>query len=185
MLTGRLVRLREHREEDIKLAQEFFNNPEVVKTLYFGTPYPVTYADQKSFLERSSAFKDDYNFAIETIEEPRYIGSCGIKCVDWKNSRVELGISIGERRLHGKGYGTDAIATLVGFIFDEMNINKIKLEVVAFNEGAIRCYEKAGFKKEGLLKREIYRGGRYHDLVVMAIFRADYFRTDIKRAVMV
>ena len=41
----------------------------------------------------------------------------------------------------------------------------------AFNEGALRCYEKCGFKREGLLKEEIYREGAYHDVVMMGLRR--------------
>lgn len=139
-------------------------------------PFPFTYADQKSFVDSNSAFNSEYNFAIESLESARYIGGCGIKNLDWKNSKLEVGIAIGDKRLRGKGYGSDAMRVLVDFIFNEMSINKVKLDVLAFNRGAIRCYEKVGFREEALLKDEVYRGGRYHDLVIMSIFRRDYFK---------
>ena len=41
----------------------------------------------------------------------------------------------------------------------------------AFNAGAIRCYEKCGFRQEGVLRDEIYREGRYHDAIEMALIR--------------
>ena len=65
---------------------------------------------------------------------------------------------------------------LMNFIFEEMNINKIKLNVYAFNERAIKSYEKCGFKKEGLLRQEIFRQGKYNDEVVMGILREEYYR---------
>lgn len=185
MLKGKLVKLREYREEDIKIAQDYINDPDTIRSLAIAVPFPFTYADEKKFVEGNSAFNSEYNFAIETLENPRYIGGCGIKNLDWKNSKLEIGIAIGDKKLRGKGYGTDAMKVLVDFIFNEMNINKIKLEVFTFNQGAIRCYEKAGFREEAILKNEVYRGGKFHDVVVMSIFRADYFRTDINRAIMV
>lgn len=63
---------------------------------------------------------------------------------------------------------------LVNFIFNEMNINKIKLDVYSFNTRAIKCYEKLGFKKEGTLRKEIFREGKYHDILVYGMFRDEF-----------
>ena len=51
------------------------------------------------------------------------------------------------------------------------NLHKLKATVFAFNAGAIRCYEKCGFIREGVLRDEIYREGKYHDAIEMALIR--------------
>jgi len=55
-----------------------------------------------------------------------------------------------------------------------MNINKIKLDVYSFNIRAIKCYEKLGFKQEGTLRKEIFREGKYHDILVYGMFRDEF-----------
>ncbi|HQL34309.1 MAG TPA: GNAT family protein, partial [Treponemataceae bacterium] len=60
------------------------------------------------------------------------------------------------------------------FIFDQMNIRKIKLLVYAFNERAIKSYKKCGFIVEGIKKLEVYKNGAYHDEIEMALFRDDW-----------
>lgn len=50
-----------------------------------------------------------------------------------------------------------------------MNLHKLKVQVYAFNEGAIRCYRANGFEQEGLLKGELFRDGEYRDVVVMGL----------------
>nr|WP_206076217.1 GNAT family protein [Marinitoga lauensis] len=72
------------------------------------------------------------------------------------------------------GYGTEAMKLLVNFIFDEMNINKVKLHVFSFNKRAIRSYEKVGFKVEGVLREQIFREGKYHDEIIMGILRREW-----------
>ena len=52
--------------------------------------------------------------------------------------------------------------------------NRIWLGVNAANERAVRAYEKAGFVKEGLLRQEQFRNGRYDDVVRMAVLRDEY-----------
>ncbi|HAS79648.1 MAG TPA: N-acetyltransferase [Fusobacteriaceae bacterium] len=172
MYEGKLVRLREYRKGDIERAKEFLNDFEVRKNLQPTIPYPFTLEDEEKWYSGISAIKDTYTFALETLED-RYIGGCGINSIDWKNSKVVIGIFIGDKEYWSKGYGSDAINILVKFIFDEMNINKIALNVYSFNERAIKCYEKCGFKREGVLREELFRQGRYHDEILMSILKSE------------
>lgn len=175
MYTGEKVRLREYRREDIPAALKYLNDPEVKSNLDPGIPYLYTLENETKWYEELSANKDTYSFAIETIEEEKYIGGCGVNEVDWKNSVAVIGIFIGDKNYWDKGYGTDAMQILIRFVFEQMNIHKIKLNVYAFNERAIRCYEKCSFKKEGTLRQEIFRDGKYHDQYIMSILKEEYF----------
>ena len=174
MYDGKLVRLREYRKSDIKLVLEYINDVEVKRNLNPGIPFPYTMEDEEKWYETNSALNDTYNFAIETIEDKIYFGGCGINNVDWKNSKVVVGIFIGNKDYWNNGYGTDAMNVLIKFIFEQMNINKIKLHVYSFNERAIKCYEKCGFKQEGVLRKELYRNGQYYDEILMGLLKEEY-----------
>lgn len=176
MYTGKLIKLRAYKKEELPLVVEYINDPEVKRNVNPGIPYIYTLEDEEKWYENCSASNDTYHFAIETLDTREYIGGCGINEVDFKNSKVTIGIFIGNKEYWGKGYGTDAIKTLTSFIFDQMNINKIKLSVYAFNKRAMRCYEKCGFKVEGTLHQELFRDGAYHDEFVMALLREDYIK---------
>lgn len=175
MYSGELVRLREYKKEDVKLAQDYINDPEVKRLLNPGIPYLYTLEDEQKWFDSLSASNDTYSFAIETLEDSKYIGGCGINRIDWKNSVAEVGIFIGDKDKWGKGYGTDAMRILVKFIFEQMNINRIKLNVFSFNQRAIKSYEKCGFKVEGILRQEVFRDGKYYDDIVMGILKEEYF----------
>ena len=174
MYEGEKVRLRPYVKEDTELVWKLINDPEIKRYLVPGIPYPFTLTDEEKWIMSQSATRDTYSFAIEDKATGRYLGGCGVNQVDWKNSRVMVGIFIGEKDFLGKGYGTDAMKTLVRFVFEEMNINKIKLEVYAFNERAIKSYRKCGFTIEGTLRQEVFRGGQYHDAHIMSLLRSEY-----------
>jgi RimJ/RimL family protein N-acetyltransferase len=70
-----------------------------------------------------------------------------------------------------RGYGSDAIASLVRFAFEEMNLRKLKISVFDYNERAKHLLASHGFVDEATLRQEFYREGRYHDLVILSIFR--------------
>ncbi|MCD6551827.1 GNAT family protein [Thermotoga sp.] len=174
MLEGKLVRLRAYRREDIEKALEYINDPEVKKYLVRGIPFPWQREDEEKWYQNLNPFSiNSYSFAIEKLSSGEYIGGCGINKIDWKNSVAEVGIFLGRSRWN-QGYGTDAMRILVGFIFDEMNINKIKLHTYSFNERAKRVYEKEGFKVEGILRQELFREGKYHDIIVMGLLRSEW-----------
>lgn len=176
MYVGERIRLREYRKEDIEQRLRFINDPEILRYLESGIPYPLTLNEELKWFESVSAFKDTYRFAIETLEDSQYIGDCGINSIDWKNSVASAVIFIGNKKYLGKGYGTDAMKTLLDFVFMEMNLNKVRLNVYSFNERAVKSYEKCGFKQEGVLRQEIFRNGNYYDTIVMGILRDEFLK---------
>jgi len=175
MYTGQKVRLREYRKEDVEKALHYMNDSETKRFLSPGIPYLYTLEDERKWFENLSAAKDIYNFAIETLADEKYIGGCGLNSIDWKNSVAAVGIFIGDKEYWGKGYGTDVMKVLIKFIFEQVNIHKIKLNVYSFNERAIKCYEKCGFKVEGVLRQEIFRDGRYYDEIIMGLLKEEFF----------
>lgn len=175
MYIGKKVKLREYRKEDMILAQKFLNDAKVKRLMNPNIPFLYTYEDEEKWFQSQSAMNDLYNFAIETLEEKKYIGGCGINKLDWKNSVATIGIFIGNEDYWSKGYGSDALNILIKFIFEQMNIHKIKLGVYSYNKRAIKCYEKCGFKKEGVLREELFRDGKYHDVIIMGILKDEYY----------
>ncbi|GAB6189108.1 GNAT family protein [Marinitoga arctica] len=174
MFEGKKVRLRAYKKEDLDKVVEYINDIEVRRGLTPGIMFPFRYEDEEKWYESINPLGNgEYNFAIELKKTGEYIGGCGIPNVDWKNSVVTVGIFIGKPFLNN-GYGTEAMKLLVNFVFNEMNINKVKLHVFSFNKRAIRSYEKVGFKIEGVLREQIFREGKYHDEIIMGILKREW-----------
>ena len=172
MFYGEKVCLRAYRQEDIEIATSLVNDKELKKFLAPGIPFPMSPWEEESWVKSQNGNQNgEYNFAIEDIETKKYIGGCGIHNVNWLTRVAVVGIMIGDKEYWGKGYGTDAMKVLMKFIFEDMNINKIRLSHFSFNQRAKRCYEKCGFHVEGILKDEIFKEGKYYDEIIMSAFR--------------
>lgn len=172
MYEGNLVRLRAFDSSDLLRLQDFSNDYQVMRGASGAILYPSTVEDASRAMSASTSYSSgEYQFAIEAKTDRILIGQCGFVKVNWKNRVGEIAIMIGDKDYRGKGYGADAIRLLIRFGFEEMNLRKIKALVFDFNEAALRCYEKCGFRKEAVLQKEIYREGRYHDVVQMCLFR--------------
>lgn len=169
MYEGRLVRLRAFERGDVDVNHAFVNDYETVRGMLSGIPFPSSMQDEYRWLEQQTSYsRGEYQFAVEDGGGD-IVGRCGLTRVDWKNRVAELAIMIGTP-YRGRGYGSEAMALLCDFCFREMNLHKLKVSVFAFNQAAVRCYEKNGFVREGVLRNEIFRDGEYQDVILLAKF---------------
>jgi len=106
------------------------------------------------------------------------IGSVGLQ-ID--GTRATLGIAIHDERYWNKGLGTEAVTTLVDGAFRARPLVRIDLTVLPDNERAIRAYERAGFKREGTLRRYTYQNGAYRDVVLMSILHEEWSASRVPR----
>ena len=80
------------------------------------------------------------------LVDNRAIGQVNYNEINRETNSVELDIIIAEDVDKNKGYGTDALKTLVNYLFQNMNIQLCWIEAVTKNTRAVRAYQKAGFK---------------------------------------
>jgi len=174
MIVGTKVRLRPIERDDLPRYVAWFGDPEVRRYLALILPFSLAQEERwfEGLLERLER-QEDVLLAVETADGV-HIGNIGLHAIDWQNRSAELGIAIGEKSYWGQGYGTDAIRTLLGLAFREMNLHRVFLRVDADNARGIRCYEKAGFQREGVSREATFKGGEYQDQYVMSILESEF-----------
>jgi RimJ/RimL family protein N-acetyltransferase len=111
-------------------------------------------------------------FAIEDLQG-ELIGDLELDHICWNTRQAELRIRIGEKAFWGLGYGSDALSTVVMYYMGEKNFQRIYLKVYHFNERAIRCYKKNGFRQIGILQRGVKD---WKDIILMEINRTFYYK---------
>ncbi len=174
MIEGQLVRLRRPEPTDAERCHRWFNDQDVVGNL-IAQRYPISLAEEERFLSGMSqmSFSNGGILAIET-KDGRHIGTTSFYDVRMEDSQAGLAITIGEKECWSQGYGGDAVVTLLGFAFHEMNLNRVWLTTVEYNKRAIACYKRCGFREEARLRQDVYRHRRYWDFVEMGILRQEF-----------
>jgi RimJ/RimL family protein N-acetyltransferase len=174
MWRGDKVELGPIQREYLPKYVEWLNDWEVSRFLVPGIPFLLNLEDETDWFEQRRKDKNSMVFAILALPERQLIGNCGLHNLDWKNRSAVFGIIIGEKTFWNKGYGTDATRTLLRFAFEQLGLNRVELEVYAFNPRAARAYEKAGFRRDGVRRAALYRDGKFHDIYLMGILREDW-----------
>jgi RimJ/RimL family protein N-acetyltransferase len=172
MIAGEHVILRAFEREDAERCYRWMNDPNIVRTLK--TRYPIAFVSETEWLERAMhPGTDERHFAIERKDDRTHIGNASIHEIDWVSRTGWFGLFIGEPAAWNRGFGSDAIRASVRFAFDDMNLEKLRINVFDYNDRAKHVLETLGFVQEGLLRREFYREGTYHDIVILSKFREE------------
>ncbi len=132
-----------------------------------------TLKDEINYLEEFSK-NNDIIFGIVRKENDELIGSCSFTHVDYMTQCAELGIIIGDPDSRGKGYGQEVVKMLLEYGFNTLNFHSIYLTVYTFNEDAIACYKKVGFKEIGKRREAGYINGKRCDILYMDILKEEY-----------
>jgi len=139
----------------------------------------MTLDDEKDWISNTSK-GNDYYLAIINSENDNLIGNCSLKSINYKNRIGEVGIFIGNESDRNNGYGAEALRLLLDYGFNYLNLNNIMLTVKSFNERAIKCYEKVGFKEFGRRRESYFLNGKYYDDVQMDILASEFKGNYIK-----
>jgi len=174
ILRGERVFLRAPERSDIPAFVRWFNDS--LTTSFIMMRAPMSQASEEQWFDQmlQRDGKEAYHFVICLIEDGRAIGNLGLFEIDHVNGHAGIGITIGEKELWGRGYGTDAMNALVDFGFGMLRLERLWLDVYDFNVRARRSYEKAGFVVEGTRRHEVFKRGRYYDTILMSILRDEW-----------
>ncbi len=125
----------------------------------------ITKEDLKIYIHEKYNQPDCLFFGIFLKENGEHIGNIKLEPIDFKKKIATLGMLIGVKNYWGKGYATETLKTLISYSFNILDLEEINLGLLKQNIGALKAYEKSGFKfyetngeiyKLKVLKKECY-----------------------------
>lgn len=162
MLEGKNLNLRIAEKDDVSLVAEWWRNPQ----------YMGEYQDAMDISEgklEKVMLKDTIFFIIEKKDGTR-IGHVG-SFPRGRSMQIGYAVVPSER---GKGYGTEAVQIMVDHLFLSKDIVRIQAPTETRNVASRRALEKAGFSKEGIMRKSLYVRGEYRDMYLYSILREEW-----------
>jgi len=117
-------------------------------------------------------------YKVINTSDRRVIGHIELNGIDLRNKAATLcRVLVGDRSLRGKGIAPQMLKELLEVGFSQFGLHRIDLLVFDFNQAAIRCYEKVGFRKEGHIREARKIGNEYWSLYQMSILEHEWRST--------
>ena len=175
MLKGQKVILRPlDIEKDLERCFRWVNDFEVMQ--FLGRPYqPIPREKERILLQKILDDESTVMFAVDTLEG-KHIGMIGLHHISHFDGTAVTGTFIGDKNFWGRGYGTDAKMLLLWYGFTVLNLRRISSRVAANNLRSLGCQLKCGYQVEGVWRKELYKNGRYHDIILLAVFRRGWLK---------
>ena len=172
-IIGEKVLLRAIEETDKEMFLNLINDPETEKMLG-GSSFPVSAIEQEKWIKNQAGNKTNLRCVIaEKSKEELGLGTIILTDVDYKNGTAQAHIKMLKGEGRGKGFGTDALKTLVEYAFAELRLNCIYAEVLSYNNISQRLFEKCGFHRDGVLRARAYKDNGYNDVILYSILKTD------------
>jgi RimJ/RimL family protein N-acetyltransferase len=162
-------RLRPWRPGDEHALARHANDHRVWRTLRDDFPYPYTLRDAETWVRHAAALPPLQEMAVAVEGEP--VGGIGIVPQrDVHRRTAELGYWLGAE-LWGRGIMTAAVRSFAAAVFERRDFGRLQALVFASNPASARVLEKAGWTREGVLRRHVLKEGGLTDAIVYAALR--------------
>jgi RimJ/RimL family protein N-acetyltransferase len=159
------------REEDTEIMVRWGEDSEYLRNVDTEIAFPKT---KEQLATEGKTDLNEVYFRLRTIDDDHLIGFVAVHSIEWNNRTGLLAIGIGDSSNRNKGYGSDALKLILRYAFLELNLDRVGLEVIEYNKGGIRAYEKVGFQQEGRKRSVVYRDGKRYDSIVMGVLRPEW-----------
>ena len=166
------IRIRKFERTDIPKKVEWINNPENNQFLHYDIPICVEKTEK--WFDSHLGEDTRYDAVIEADGIP--VGTIGLLAIDWKNSKAEYYIAMGETDYKGKGVAKEASRLILEYGFRTLGLNRIYLFTEVKNIAAQMLFERVGFLREGIIRQDITSHGKYVDRIAYGILREDWDR---------
>jgi len=166
--------IRSYELSDLDALVKYANNIKVSQLLRDQFPFPYTRTDAETWLMEACNQYIETNFAIANKQE--LIGAIGINPQEDVNRfSAEIGYWLGEP-FWVKGIATDAVRVFTKYVFDNFDLNRIFANVFEGNIASEKVVMKAEYQKEAILKKAVYKNGKFLDQYIYAILKDEFIK---------
>ena len=169
MIRGEKVTLRTIRESDLDTLLDLICDLEN-RGDYVPLDLPSQVGIRKRFQEDGFLGASESTLVICAAD--KVVGTISFMHAGYHDG-LELGYAIFDEMDRNKGYATDALSSLVKFLFETKKINRLQVSIMPGNRASKRVAEKSGFQFEGTMRGSVFHRGIYGDMELYSLLRAE------------
>jgi ribosomal-protein-alanine N-acetyltransferase len=173
VLLGSKTSLREFSSSDGEASFAIVGDDRVTKFMSFDSRDRATAQRMiDDAIERAKLTpRNEYYLAITRSDDDSLIGTCRVALSGVKAAKLGYAIAADH---WGNGYATDAVATMLGFAFDQLGLHRITAAIGPENPASQAVVKRLGFSREGVLREHVFTNGAWRDSVLFSLLRHEW-----------
>ena len=176
MIKAKLIGLRALENEDLVHLRDWRNLTDFRK--HFREVRELSIKDQENWMTHLNQTRDkNFMFGIVRLSDGKLIGACGLLYVNWVIRSADFSFYIGENEeyIDNNGWANEATQLLLEYGFNNLNLNKIWMELYEFDQKKIQFFTKEfKFVQDGILRDNCFEDGRYWNSVLISLLRSEF-----------
>jgi ribosomal-protein-alanine N-acetyltransferase len=166
------VSLRPVQLSDSSILPKYANNIKIAQNMRDVYPFPYSEKDAEDYLARVCGSTPVTHFLI--FKEQEHIGNFAFLLKeDVHRYNAEIGYWLGEP-FWGRGIMPGVIRTMLLYIFNNFEISRVYAEVFSPNTGSMKVLEKSGFKKEAVIRKNVFKNGQFLDTHLYSMLNDEF-----------
>ena len=162
----------------IELGDQAFihrlNADPVVRANVVGWDFPSSLDHQVKWFE-NYAPSLTHRWIVEDLEGSA-LGLTGLWDIDWHSRNALTALKLGgDVPQRGRGFGTDAIMTVMAFAFYDVGLERLYGSILEDNDASLKAYtHRCGWQVEGISRNHVWRHGGFVNLLRVGVLREDF-----------
>jgi RimJ/RimL family protein N-acetyltransferase len=139
--------------------------------------FPLTHEKLDWYIRDTNDFNNSSTLVYKAVDSltGQTVGHISLTAINRPNRSARITrVLVGDTAERGKGIGEQITRAMMQIGFEELNLHRMSLGVYDFNEPAIRCYKKCGFRVDGVLRDISRHGDDYWSLMEMSILENEW-----------
>ena len=114
-----------------------------------------------------------FQLVIVAKEDSAVIGDIGVHFIDSDGAQCEIGCTLSSTH-YDKGYATEALRSVITYLFGKLGKHRITASVDPRNEASIRLMERLGFRQEAHFRQSYFFRGTWADDIIYAMLKSEW-----------
>lgn len=171
-LKGTKIYLRQIHQGDMPQIHQAHEDEELRYLTHTKESYTLKEMTKRYKQLRKDVTREDFSICV--TESNQLIGDLTLFAIDLESKKARFRLTLHDKNYQNKGYGTEVVTLVQDFVFKELKLNRLEVEVLSHNSQGIHLFAQTGFKQEGVLRQFVYLNHQYSDNILMAMIRVDY-----------
>ncbi len=175
LFEGTLIRLGAiEADRDAEIESRWTHDVEYMRALTIDPVRPRSPNQIKKQYDEIVKNERQFYFTIRARDDDRMVGFVRLAHIEWTHGIATLSFGIGDANVRGKGYAREALALILRYAFNELNLYRVAAQVPDYNTRAKQMLERAGFTLEVRRREVVHRDGKRWDWLVYGILKPEW-----------